>query len=444
MESSQGINGKSDNGIRRGISDKSGDKRISGEKIELDEWQRDILETEGNIALRSGRQVGKSTIISIKGAEYALRNPKSSIMIISATERQAFLLFSKVLAYIYDNYKSHMKKGKDRPTKSEIKLINGSIIRCLPTGLDGIGIRGFTVNLLIADEAHFIPEDVWQAVTPMLSATKGIQVLLSTPHGREGYFYRCFKDSNFRIFHISSEDCPRIDKEFLKREKERMSKLQYTQEYLGEFIDELKQLFPDELIKSCMVMKRRGGILQQGNYFLGIDVARMGGDESTFEIIEKSGSKILYQIENIVTKDTKLTESIELIKELNRKYDFRKIYIDDGGLGVGIFDHLLDFDETKRKIVAINNARRSLDRDELHKKRLMKEDLYANLLRLMERGEIKLLDDPEIFLSLKSVQYEYDEKRMKIFGNYTHITEGLIRAAWCVKDKSLNIWVSSF
>ena len=64
----------------------------------------------------------------------------------------------------------------------------------------------------------------------------------------------------------------------------------------------------------------------------------------------------------------------------------------------------------------------------------------------MEHKKIKLLDDPEIYQSLKSVQYEYTRDAwghpiMRIFGNYTHIVEGLIRAAWCVKDKSLNMWV---
>jgi hypothetical protein len=59
----------------------------------------------------------------------------------------------------------------------------------------------------------------------------------------------------------------------------------------------------------------------------------------------------------------------------------------------------------------------------------------------MERGEIALLSDDEIFLSLKSVQYEYtDEGNIKIYGKYTHICEGLVRAAWGTKDKSLNIY----
>ena len=65
-------------------------------------------------------------------------------------------------------------------------------IKFLPTGESGYGIRGFTIDLLICDEAAFINEEVWQAVTPMLAVTGGDIWLLSTPHGREGYYYRCF------------------------------------------------------------------------------------------------------------------------------------------------------------------------------------------------------------------------------------------------------------
>ena len=74
----------------------------------------------------------------------------------------------------------------------------------------------------------------------------------------------------------------------------------------------------------------------------------------------------------------------------------------------------------------------------------MKSDIYNNLLRLMEQNKIQLLDDPEIELSLKSVQYEYnDDGKIKIFGSYTHIADGLVRAAWCSTRKDLNIFFHS-
>lgn len=408
--------------------------------LSLDNWQKEIIEYDGNVTVRSGRQAGKSTAIAIKAGEYALKHPKKQVMVIASVERQAHLLFEKILAYIQEVRPQAIKKGKDRPTKSKLQLRNGSIIHSLPTGLSGTGIRGYTIDLLIADEAAFIPEDVWVAVTPMLAITKGNIVLLSTPFGREGYFYRSFEDKTFKQFHVSSEDCPRRNDEFLAEEKRRMTKLQYAQEYLGEFIDELRQFFPTELIKRTMILKRPERI-EKSKYYLGVDVARLGTDESTFEIIDATNDRRIKHVENLITTKTLLTATTRKIVELERKYNFKKIFIDDGGVGSGVFDPLLDIDETRRKVVAINNAARALDKDEKRKKKLLKEDLYNNLLRLMERGEIALLDDAEIFQSLKSVQYEYtDDGNIKLFGKYTHITEGLIRATWGTKDKTLNIY----
>ena len=420
--------------------------------IKLDPWQEEVLKTKGNIVLCSGRQVGKSTIISMKAGEYAVKHPRKTILIIASVERQALLLFEKVLGYIHDTHRQMIKKGKDKPTKHTLRLKNGSIIHCLPTGISGYGIRGYTIDQLYADEAHFIPEEVWSAVTPMLATTGGDIILLSTPHGREGYFYRCFQDKSFTSFHISSEDCGRIPKDFLEKEKERMSKRQYMQEYLGIFIDELSQYFPDKIIAACMTLSRRktGFIPSSRDYFLGVDVARMGEDETTYQIIDRINNDTLEHVENIVKRKELTTMTSRFIIHLDSQYDFRKIFIDDGGLGAGVFDQCLEDPQTRRKAVAINNLRKAIEHQGFsgaaRKRKLMKEELYDNLLRLMEKGKIKLLDDPEIFQSLKSVQYEYGrddrgENRIRIFGNYTHIAEGLIRAAWCLKEKNIKVWI---
>jgi len=75
------------------------------------------------------------------------------------------------------------------------------------------------------------------------------------------------------------------------------------------------------------------------------------------------------------------------------------------------------------------------------KKKILKVDLYMNLLKLMETGKMHLFNDEEILYSLSSVQYEYNDKgEIRIFGNDTHICEALIRAVWCMNEKHLNLW----
>lgn len=426
-------------------------REIHTAEMRLDKWQREVLDTKGNLCLCSGRQVGKSTIISQKAGESAMKS-KKVIMIIASTERQALLLFEKVLSYIHLKNKNIIKKGKDRPTKHALKLINGSIIHCLPTGDSGYGIRGYTIDELYADEAHFIPEEVWAAVTPMLATTGGTINLLSTPMGCEGYFYRCFYDKKFKSFHVSTEEVAESREEpqktnmleFLKDEKLRMTKLQYQQEYLGLFVGGIMRFFSDDLIKKCCI-NEKVRVNERQDRFLGIDIARMGGDETVLCSVNRTTKTKIKMFDIEIPEAQMLTLTTRLILHKDRQYNYKKIYIDDGGMGVGVYDPLLEHNQTKRKIVAINNAKRSIDQlkdaNSPRKKVLLKEDLYNNLLNLMENGNAELLDTPEIKQSLRSIQYENVEGRLKIYGNYSHIAEALIRAAWCTKDKTLSIYI---
>jgi hypothetical protein len=110
-------------------------------------------------------------------------------------------------------------------------------------------------------------------------------------------------------------------------------------------------------------------------------------------------------------------------------------------MGWGVFDPLLADPQTKRKVVSIENASRSITKDDSRRKKLLKEDLYNNLLHMMERDNVRLQPNDDTFHSLKSIQAEYSGGNLKIFGNQSHITEALIRACWGIKTKSLNIYI---
>ncbi len=413
--------------------------------MKLDKWQEEVMNTEGNMVLRSGRQVGKSTVIGLKSAEYALDNPNKLIMVISKTERQASLLFSKILFNIVQLNPKSIRTGTDKetgeflsPTKHRIMLKNGSTIHCLPAGDTGFGIMGFTIDLLIADEAAFIPEEVWNSVIPAMAITRGNIWLLSTPFLKEGYYYECFSDPTFTSFHTSSEDCPRKDVEFLAHKKETLTKAQYAQMYLGEFRDEFSRFFPEELIIKCCTLERRKTIIK-GKYYIGCDVGRKI-DAFTFEIIEEITRDKYKQVESIIEKDKTITENTRKIISLNSQYNFKKEYIDSGGMGIGVCDILREDSKNKNKVVEVNNSSRPIDKEGRTKK-ILKEDLYNNLKRLMEQGKIKLLKDDEVKASLRCIQKEYNEQtgRIKIGGNESHVVEGLIRSCHGTRDKSLNI-----
>ena len=121
--------------------------------------------------------------------------------------------------------------------------------------------------------------------------------------------------------------------------------------------------------------------------------------------------------------------------------------MDDGGLGVGVYDILYEDEQTKRKVVPLNNASREIEKTrkdgktKIRKKTLLGEDMSIFLKALMEQGKVQLLDDPNLRHSLRCLQCDYSEGKLKIYGNYSHIWESLKRGAQCLKDKSLNIYI---
>ncbi len=415
-----------------------------------DAWQEAVLSYKGNIAIRAGRQVGKSEVISEKAKRFAKENPITTTLIIAASQRQSSLLFEKTKAQIEADKEMEFA---EEPTLTKIILKNGSRIYSLPAGRTGYFIRGFSIDLLIVDEAAYVPEEVWKAVIPMIAVSRKIRglgsiIILSTPFGKGGYFWHCFHDDDYKTFHVSSEDCPRIPSEFLSKERGRLSKQDYAQEYLGEFIDDYRQYFPTELIKKSMTFISYDFEKEHSSsysYYLGVDVARYGGDENAFVICEMSSARKMRIVRAETTERVPITDTAGYIRLLHDKWHFKKIFIDDGGVGGGLTD-ILQEKIGKRIVFGINNASKryyDLQAGEERPKGILKTDLYSNALVLMEACRIELISDLSLLKSLKSVVFEYtSEKNLKISGDYAHLCEAFVRACWCIKEKGLNIFIA--
>ncbi|KKN05382.1 hypothetical protein LCGC14_1087910 [marine sediment metagenome] len=298
----------------------------------LDPWQEKYIETEGNCFLLCGRQSGKTAAASIKFGKRAATKKNRIIMMIAETEKQAYNLFFKTLMYLSAKYPKMIKQGKDKktgqkmsPTKHLIHLTNGSIIMCYAAGLEGSGLRTYTLTDLVIDEAAPMAREIFIATMPMLSVTGGTMDIMSTPRGAEGFFYDCSKDDDFTHFYVSAEDCSRHDKKFLEKQKKRMSELEYAQEYLAKFLSDLKRLFSDKWVKDVVTLKRRETTIKNRKYYLGSDIGGMGEDESSYEVFDKISKTNIEQVENITSSKNHIQENVVKIDRLEAEY---KIWVD--------------------------------------------------------------------------------------------------------------------
>ncbi len=437
--------------------------------FQYDEWQKEIIKDKSKyILICKGRQIGGTTVFGQKSVD-RMKEKKTAILVGSITEEQAKLVIVMVKNILYENDRNLISKGKDKPTLDKITLKNGSTIRSRPVGTMGDAFRGFTADINWFNEASKWPEIAFISIMPTLLTTGGDIWMDSTPFGKyinnttkKTFFFKCWEnvDNRWKVYHKTS---PEVIKErkltefwtierrdaalkFLDDQEATLDRLEFKQEYLGEFNEDVTQWFEDDLIISCMTEERPNKITKDGIYYLGVDVARMGEDESTFEIFELRGDH-LYQVENQITTKTTLPQTFNHIKQLHKLYDFQKIFIDSLGIGVGVFDWLMFDDDTKGVTEAIDNSKQIMSKDGKTRK-LMKTLKYSHAKMLMETGKVHLLNDPNIFQSFKSVQYAYTNdslgtRHLKIFANYGHIAEGANNAIWGEKYKHLNLMVYS-
>ncbi|KKM26269.1 hypothetical protein LCGC14_1586500 [marine sediment metagenome] len=394
-----------------------------------------------------------------------MKEKKSKILVGSITEEQAKLVILMVKNILFKGDKKLIAKGAKKPTLTQITLTNGAELRSRPVGTMGDAFRGFTADVNWFNEASKWPELAFTSIMPTLMTTGGEIWMDSTPFGKfigsttkKTFFFKCWEnvDERWSVYYKTSEevlenreinDFWTIEKKeaslkFLADQKALLSDLEYRQEYMGEFMDDLRQWFTDKVIRDRMIAKRPEVINKDWLVGMGNDIARKGLDAGSYEIFRVEGERLI-QIENQISHDQPITDTTDQIIGLDEKFKIDRIFIDDeGSLGKGVFDILLKDERTREKVIGISNSKRVVDRWGKEKGN-KKEDMHVKLLSMMEKGEIDLLDDENIFQSFKSVQYAYTndslgKRHLKIFGYDTHICEGITRATEILKYKDLS------
>jgi hypothetical protein len=215
---------------------------------EPDEVQSQLLySTRRNIICNCHRQWGKSTCIAIKSLHHARYNPGDLVLIASPTENQSKELYRKIYAA------SNMVPGLERveDSKSYMTLSNGSRIISL-CGKEST-VRGYSApDIVIVDEASRALDELFIAVRPMLAMSKGQMILISTPHGKRGFFFHMWFEGGeeWERYEVKAPENPRIDPAWLERERLKLSDPMFRQEYLCEFVETEEQVYPYDLIQS--------------------------------------------------------------------------------------------------------------------------------------------------------------------------------------------------
>lgn len=426
----------------------------------FDDWQKEILSCDDDILLCKGRRIGGTEIFSIKAVEEMAKIPGIELMFVSLTEDQAQIIIDVAHSYALVKYPKLIGKGKRKPTLNKLFFTNGSKLIVRPLGSTGNSVRSFNGDVIGIDEAPWQNKQIWRALRPIIATSKKGRIWMwGTPAAKEGYFWEQYDKivnkklpGRFKVWHKNSEEVlfnrpisaswtveqAEGVRRILAEEKASMSELEYANEFLGEFLEELQRLFSDSWIEKVCVLKRTNHFRKP---YLGVDVSGLGRDKNSFEVVDKVSRTDIRHIENLTSRGKYTFEVVDTILNLHDKFKFRKLGVDDAGVGFGVFSGLLAHPKTRRDTISLNNSRRVLDSDGKTKKSLLKEDMYINLLSLGEQGFVKLLDDEDVKHSLASMQINHENAKIFIFGRDNHISEGIVRAVYLAcQDNSLDLW----
>lgn len=263
---------------------------------EPDPWQRRLLTDQAWVQalVLCGRQTGKSTVAASLALQTALEKPGSTTLIVSRSLRQAAELKRKVDEFHHGllagraplkatrrgrgfrplpwriNRRFHEEVDDDESVRDSVmakEIGNGSRILAMPCSADTS--VGFTIDLLIYDEAARIPDGVYYPMRPTVARARsrgegGRVIALTTPNGKQGWFWDSWKRCQEQIAAGDKPDwevvqvpagvlgadgkirlggCPHLTVGFLQSEYNELGSRWWLQEYGIQFVDALGQVF---------------------------------------------------------------------------------------------------------------------------------------------------------------------------------------------------------
>lgn len=308
----------------------------------LTAWQARALQLERRFTVVvAPRQTGKSRSLALLALHWAFRQPGQRVLIVSAGEEAA----KRLLAEVRDLAASSPLLSGSVVDESIglLTLSNGSEVRSVPASERQV--RGWTVDLLLVDEAALIDDDLLlSAALPTTAARPDARIVLaSSPLGTAGPFYdyalRGDRGSaNVATFHWRLSDAEWVTPETVAALREGMSPQRQAAELDGEFVDHAGG---DHLLERSWIDAAQARTLPHVfGGVLGADVARFGGDR-TMGYANKGGViRRAFAGRGWATDRTAGRVVAALREQLNSPPEAFAVVVDDTGVGGGTTDAL--------------------------------------------------------------------------------------------------------
>ena len=344
-------------------------------------WQKKFVEMflelkpNDKFIIKASRQKGKSTILEQAILFYSFNNAGSMSYFISPTNAQCRKVFNDIKKLV--GVSSLTEKMNE--TTCEIKFKNGSEIGFKSAEM-GDNLRGYTVRngALFIDEAAFIKDDTISLLLPYITVSQSPIIMVSTPRRKSGTFYEWYEKAlngtkGFKFLDVNDFDNSFfISEEQIDTYKSIMTPEKFKNEILGLFSDNNEGLFGD--YQSLYLLPD-----DLNPVYGGIDFSTTGNDATVISCFNKNKQQCIIWYDRNEKDPVKRVE--RMADFINSHPTFQTIYCETNSMG-SIYISLL------RKLLRNPSIIKDFTTTNTSKK-----EIIENLVKLMGRKEISLLDD---------------------------------------------------
>jgi hypothetical protein len=308
----------------------------------MKDWQVESLRLErSTTVIVAPRQTGKSRSLAVLALHRAFRSPGVRVLVVSAGEDAARRLLTEVRSVATG---SPLLAGSVVDELSAlVTLSNGSEIRSVPASERAI--RGWTVDLLIIDEAASVEDDlILGAALPTTAARPEARIVLAgSPLLASGAFYDFATRGWGGSEHVASfrwrlADAVWISADTVASLSESLTPARLRAELGAEFIDldAGESLFSRDWVQEAQDRSLR----QPGSGVVGLDVARFGRDRTVAYVNRGGRARLLFEGRGWDLMATTGRLIAAMRDELGAPPEQVVAVIDDTGVGGGVTDRL--------------------------------------------------------------------------------------------------------
>jgi hypothetical protein len=306
--------------------------------VPLTGWQARALRLrKRTTVIVAPRQSGKSRALGVLALHRAFARPAHRTLVISAGEDASRRLLAEAAAVAM--HSSLLSGSVVDETTGLLTLSNGSEVRSVPASERAI--RGWTVDLLLVDEAVQVEDDLLlNAAVPTTAARPDARIVLaSSPGAPEGAFYAFAQQGDNGSEHVSTfrwslEAATWIEPSVIESARESLAPAAFQREFLGTFasVSAEERVLPREWIEAGL--KRS---LAPGSPAFGLDVARSGVDSTVLCCVRGGTARVAWSHHGA---DLMQTADRVAATSSAEKGPGPPILVDAIGLGAGVFDRL--------------------------------------------------------------------------------------------------------